>query len=181
MIVGVMMVLAALGLFVYNTWEAQNAEKLSSQVLTQMKDTIKKSENNNPYDTAMKEIEIDNYDYIGFLSVPSLDIELPVMSEWDYKRLKIAPCRYYGSINSRNLVICAHNYRRHFGRFSDLKQGDHIYFTDIDKNTYTYEVEMVDIYVPTAIKEITSGEFDLVLFTCTYGGGSRITVKCRRV
>jgi len=181
MVTGLIMVLMALGLFVYNTWEAQNGGKLSNRVLMQMKDVIKKSEDDDPYNIAMKEIEIDGYDYIGFLSMPSLDIELPVMSEWDYDRLKIAPCRYYGSINSRNLVICAHSYRQHFGQLSNLNQGDHIYFTDVEKNTYTYKVEVVDVYMPEAIEEVTSGEFDLVLFTCTYDGGSRITAKCKRL
>jgi hypothetical protein len=31
---------------------------------------------------------------------------------------------------------------------------------------------------PYAVEEMTSGEFDLPLFTCTYGGKSRVTVYC---
>ena len=34
---------------------------------------------------------------------------------------------------------------------------------------------------PTAVEEMTSGTFDLTLFTCTYGGRSRITVYCDRL
>ena len=32
----------------------------------------------------------------------------------------------------------------------------------------------------TAVEEMTAGEYDLTLFTCTYGGQSRVTVRCDR-
>ena len=41
-----------------------------------------------PLDPNMPTVEID-----GYLSVPSVGLELPVMAEWDYDRLKTAPCR----------------------------------------------------------------------------------------
>ncbi len=51
---------------------------------------------------------------IGTLEIPSLDLTLPVMSEWSYPLLKLAPCRYAGSAYQGNLVIAAHNYKTHF-------------------------------------------------------------------
>ena len=30
------------------------------------------------------------------------------------------------------------------------------------------------------VEEMTSGDWDLTLFTCTYGGQSRVTVRCLR-
>jgi sugar phosphate isomerase/epimerase len=76
--------------------------------------------------------EINGYDYIGYLSVPVLELELPVMSEWDYQRLRRAPCRQFGSTKTDDLVIAAHNYPAHFGRFSQLHSGDLLTFTDLD-------------------------------------------------
>jgi sortase A len=37
-----------------------------------------------------------------------------------------------------------------------------------------------DILDPYAVEEMTAGNYDLALFTCTYGGKSRVTVYCDR-
>ena len=66
-----------------------------------------------PYDPEMTVVEIDGYGYVGVLTIPTLELELPVMSEWDAARLKIAPCRYSGSTKTRDLVIAGHNYTTH--------------------------------------------------------------------
>ena len=41
--------------------------------------------------------EIEGNGYIGLLEIPALGLSLPVMSEWSYPNLKLAPCRYSGS------------------------------------------------------------------------------------
>ena len=129
----------------------------------------------------MTRVEIGGDDYIGYLSIPALELDLPIMADWDYPRLQIAPCRYFGSVNGRNLVLMAHNYSSHFGRISELKLGDTILFTDMDGHTTHYQVEGRDVLPPDAVEEMTSGEYDLTLFTCTYGGKSRVTVYCTRI
>lgn len=124
--------------------------------------------------------EIDGYEYIGYISVPSLQLELPVMAQWDYTRLKIAPCRYYGSVGEDDLVIAAHNYPSHFGMLSTLKKDDEVFFTDMEGITHRYEVDAVDVLAPEALEEMTGAGYDLTLFTCTYGGTNRVTVRCFR-
>jgi len=62
-----------------------------------------------------------------------------------------------------------------------LRTGDVITFTDMNGVTVRYEVVALDILQPTAVEEMTSGEFDLTLFTCTYGGKTRVTVRCDRI
>jgi sortase A len=129
----------------------------------------------------MTEVEIDGRLYIGYLFIPALGLELPVQSQWDYPGLKISPCRYVGSTKTDDLVIAAHNYDRHFGRISKLAQGDLVYFTDMDGVQTTYQVMETLILQPTAIEEMTTSGYDLTLFTCTYGGKTRVTVRCDRV
>ena len=128
----------------------------------------------------MPTTEIDGHEYIGYLSIPSLELELPIMGDWSYEKLRIAPCRYAGSLYTDNLVLMAHNYDRHFGPINDLRVGDILSFTDMDGETVEYEVIALDILQSTAIDEMTAGEYDLTLFTCTYGGVSRVTVRCDR-
>ena len=196
MVLGAALLLGALSLFVHNRREADEAELAAINLLPQLVEEMEQnqsqqqeSENLNiePVGTAldprafkMDEIEIDGYGYIGYLSIPALELELPVMGDWDYARLKIAPCRYTGTIKGENLVIMAHNYDRHFGRLSKLSEGDSVLFTDVNGVVTQYEVVGFDMLAPTAVEEMPSGAYDLTLFTCTYGGQNRVTVYCDR-
>ena len=196
MILGAALVLGALGLTVYNQQEATQAEQISAAVLPELMEKIREEQSETvtepptqqipeslrtPEDVEMSEMVIDGQRYIGFLTVPGLELELPVMSDWSYPQLRKAPCRYYGTALGGDLVLMAHNYARHFGSISQLKEGDPVYFTDADGNVHCYAVAVVDVLAPTAVEEMTAGEFDLTLFTCTYGGKSRVTVFCDRV
>ena len=53
----------------------------------------------------MPVVTVDGNDYIGYLSVPSLGLELPIMSDWDYDKLQLAPCRQLGSVYTDDLVL----------------------------------------------------------------------------
>lgn len=199
MIMGAVLILSAVSLFLYNQYEEKRAAESALQLLPQIMEAIKKNEEemkDNPVQEQplgtpleyldestleMSEEEIEGYAYIGYLSFPSLGLELPVMADWDYPRLKIAPCRFSGSVRGEDFVIMAHNYKRHFGGLSDLVEGDQVVFTDMDGVATVYEVIAKDILAPNAVGEMTAGIFDLTLFTCTYGGKTRVTVYCNRV
>lgn len=183
MILGAALFFGALGLFLYNEVQAVRAEQLSADVLHELVGQISEihTENAENQPLEMTEVTIDGYNYIGYLLVPELELELPIMADWDYRRLKIAPCRYQGTVNGENLVLMAHNYERHFGKLSELMEGSQVIFTDMDGFSTFYEVTAKDVLVPTAVNEVTDSDFDLVLFTCTYGGKSRITIYCNKM
>lgn len=122
--------------------------------------------------------ELDGVSYIGIVNFPTLDLKLPVIDVWSYKNLKIAPCRYSGSAYSGNFVVCAHNYRSHFGKLGRLRIGDEVVFTDVDGNEFHYEVAELDTVKPTAVDSVKNDDWDLTLFTCTMSGQSRMTVRC---
>ena len=191
MVIGAALILGALALLLYNRQEADSAEQASVELLPQLQEEIRQRQEAlaetvppellDPSYYEMTEVEIDGYAYIGYLSIPTLGLELPVMSQWDYDRLKTAPCRYTGSTKSDDLVLLAHNFVRHFGTLKNLVPGDEVYFTDMDDRISCYEVVTVEILPPTAVEEMTAGEYDLTLFTCTYGGQNRVTVRCDRI
>ena len=177
----------ALCFIIYNLYEEHRAREQSGQALDALQEYIPGSDQNddtsmpdymlNP-DMEMPTQTIDGIDYIGVLEIPSLNLELPVISQWSYPNLRIAPCRYSGSAYSGGLVIAAHNYDSHFGRLKTLQTDDEVIFTDIDGNTFTYKVAVMEILEPLATEEMKSEEWDLSLFTCTIGGRSRVTVRC---
>lgn len=191
------MLLLAGGLLAYNQWDNARAEKASEQVLDQLEDTLDEQETTPaPQPTTSTETaldpnremtvtKIDGWDYIGYLSIPSIGLALPVMNEWSYAGLKIAPGRYTGSLYTDDLVICGHNYTRHFNPIKRLTVGEEVEFVDMDGITWKYKVSAVEVLQPTQIEEMvgkTEGDdWDLTLFTCTAGGTARCAVRCVRV
>jgi sortase A len=125
--------------------------------------------------------QVNGYDCIGILSIPVLELELPVLTDWSYPKLRIAPCHYFGSYYEKNFVIAAHNYQSHFGRLSTLQPKDLILFTDIAGNVYYYEVVLLETLPGNATEEMITSGFDLSLYTCTPGGASRVTVRCNKI
>lgn len=179
---GMLFIVFAMGLLIYNNYENQRAQKSADEIVESIRLDIAENELENividPFDEEMKVKKINGYGYIGYLSIPTLNLDLPVMSEWDYGRLKISPCRYYGSSKTDNLVIAAHNYRFHFGYLGNLKPGDSVVFTDMDSEVLRYKVDSVELLMPTDVDKVKDSGDDLILYTCTYGGAKRITVRC---
>ena len=196
MLLGTALLCGALSLFLFNRNQELSAEESVQSILPQVIEQIRQPDPTDSTETAqvwipkdflepedlhMTEVEIDGNSYIGYLSIPNFELELPVMADWNYDKLKIAPCRYAGTLKGENLVVMAHNYARHFGRLSDLKPGDLVVFTDMDGYVVRYQVTATDVLPPNAVEEVTSGTADLTLFTCTFGGKSRVTVYCDRM
>lgn len=190
-ITGLLLIAAALFLTGFNLYDEHRAECSVDGVLQQMmlQETPVLREGEIPDyilnpDMEMPVETIDVLDYIGTLEIPSLDLVLPVLSEWNYPNLRVAPCRYVGSAYQGNLIIAAHNYPSHFGNLKHLQEGEMVRFTDVDGNRFTYKVVVRETLEPTAIDEMQSeeeGAWDLTLFTCTIGGQSRVTVRCVQV
>ena len=190
---GLLLIAAALALAAYNVIDAQRAARSAAQALEALSQTTAVSATDPEEASAddapayladpempMPTVSFDGNDYIGRVDIPSLGLSLPVISEWSYPRLKIAPCRYTGSAYLDNLIIAAHNYGSHFGNLNRLNTGDTVTFTDVDGNQFTYAVSLIEDLPGTAIEEMQAGEWDLTLFTCTLGGRSRVTVRCER-
>ena len=202
-ILGVVLILSALLLFYYNRLEddaaGQEAENLLRQVQAVLRDssvsplpseTIPdateipgETVETEPVeiDPTMTVVTINGYEYIGYLSIPSLYKELPVMADWDYARLNTAPCRHFGSTKTDDLVIAAHNYQSHFGRLREMKVGDEVIFTDMDGAAIRYQVSETGTVAPSDVDAVVNSGHDLVLYTCTPGGQTRVCVFCDRV
>lgn len=180
---GVVCLLSTVGFIIYNNWEDKNAQEVSQLILNDVQSQIeeKPSEASLINNTEMATIIVDDYDCIGILSIPVLDLKLPVLTDWSYEKLKKAPCHYYGTYYEKDFVIAAHNYDSHFGRLSELQSGDIVFFTDVNGVDYYYEVVLLETLPQDATKEMISSGFALSLYTCTPGGGNRVTVRCNAV
>ena len=126
-------------------------------------------------------MKIEGREYIGVLSIPTIDISLPVLSRLSKSGLKAAPCRYVGSAYLDSMVIAAHNYNAHFGKLKELQPGDTVLFTDMDEHVVTFQVVERETLNPMDTEGMEAGDWDLTLFTCTIDGQTRVTIRFERV
>lgn len=182
-VLGVVLLLAAGGLYAYNRYEDAHAGAEAQTVVADLQQKVENPEpeaESGPLDPELPVVEVDGNEYVGEISIPAIGIDLPVMSEWSYPKLKISPCRQFGSSRTDDLVIAAHNYESHFGKIGTLALGDEVRFTDMDGIENHYTVSAIEVHDPTDVEAVEHSGHDLVLYTCTYGGKTRIVVFCDR-
>ena len=191
---GVICIIAALVIAWRNSQDEriamQSADTLSEQVRVSIeaaKAVYAEADNTvipdyilNP-DIAMPAVDVGGKQVIGEVIIPSQDLELPVQAEWSVKDAKNAPCRYKGSAYTDDMIIAGHNYKSHFQRLANLTIGDEVRFRDMDGNEFQYTVSEIQDIPGEDISSMSAGEWDLTLFTCTYGGRSRVTIRCTRL
>lgn len=203
-VLGVAMLAGALLLWSHNRQESDEAGQQSEVVLAQVQEAISQRQaeaNSQPQsqgsttitqaeagDQEAEELEpelpvvdLEGYDCVGYIVISAVDIQLPVLSTWDYTLLKIAPCRQFGSSRTDDLVIAGHNYDTHFGALKNVKLGDAVTFIDMDGVVNDYTVQKIDQLKPTQVDEVANSGYDLVLYTCTQDGTTRVTLFCNRI
>ena len=203
-VLGAALIAASLLLTVYNMQTELKAGAHSAQILEQLTEqkAAQQPANTAPTETTlppeaeietiwqpdyvrfpemeMPAVEFEGHLYIGTLRIPSLGLELPVMSDWSYPQLKIAPCRFSGSAYQNDLIVIAHNYNSHFGQLKKLMPGEEISFTDMAGNVFCYAVAETEILKPRQMEELVGTDYPLTLLTCTIGGETRVTVRCEK-
>ena len=176
---GAVLILAALLLFLYNRGEDRRAGQEAESLLEDARSAMAADTDPEPQEELAEEI---TYDYAGVITIPDLSLELPVIDQWSYARLKVAPCRQSGAAADGDLVIAAHNYKSHFGYLDRLEPGASVIFTDMEGTVYRYAVEEIRQLEPEDVEDVSSvfsSEYPLVLYTCTPGGKARVAVFCR--
>lgn len=57
--------------------------------------------------------------------------------------------------------------------------GSEVRLTDLEGTQHAYRVTALETLAADAVLPMLSGDWDLTFFTCTFGGQSRIAVRCR--
>lgn len=212
--IGLLLMAGGLGLVIYNMWDNNRAGDASDAILKQIEEEqADMGVSNAPappsrsdkdvddrvtdkdawrYGQTMPVTLVDGFQYIGILEIPSLGIRLPVMDTWDYDRLRISPCLYSGSYYTDDMVICGHNYQRHFSPIKGVDIDADVCFITADKVIYHYTVSNRETVQPTSVEQMIRNmnnrdpedgdmeDWDLTLFTCNTGGQTRCAVRCIR-
>ncbi len=185
-VLGVLMVLSAGALLGYNRYADRKAGQASNQTAQLLLDEILQSQTQPEIQDPQAPPEIpllvlDGKEYLGLLTIPKLELTLPVQASWSYPQLKESPCLYYGGLSEGQMFIAAHNFVRHFGYLGKLSQGDTILFTDGAGTQYTYRVDDQEVIDGYDVDTMLNTDYSLSLFTCVYNGSRRFTVRCSLV
>ena len=144
-----------------------------------------------------KEYKTDSgktYTTVAVINIPKLDITYPIIYSEDTSEktteelLKISITKYWGPEANKpgNFCMVGHNYhnKRFFSNISKLNNGDKIYITDKNNKTLEYKVYNNYVIEPTDLKctsQLTNGNTDITLITCTISGKQRTVIKARAV
>ena len=122
----------------------------------------------------------------AILDYPKLGINYPVLSEESEEFLKVSLCKYWGPNPNKvgNYCIVGHNYKsgKMFGKLSGAEIGDEVNLTDLNDNTVTYVVYNRYVVDPTDVSctsQLTNGQREITLITCTNYGQDRLVIKAR--
>ena len=195
---GLLLMAAAFGLVLHNRIEADEAGQNAERVLAELSDAMReRSESDTPSEDhhpaaveadktvpVMATEVIDGNRYIGVLEIPALGISLPVGENWTEELLQLSPCRYSGSYYTDDLVICGHNYEKHFSPIKYIEPEELVYFVTVEGTRYSYYVVQRETVQPNEIDKMLGKEdvpWNLTLFTCNNGGESRCAVRCIRL
>lgn len=177
LLIGCVLLVVAAGWYGYNIIEDNNAGKQANSIL----EKLDHQQNDQDKTENQTVIIVEGDAFCGKVIIEKLGVELPVYNEWSYKKLKTAPCRYTGGIDTNNIIIAAHNYKSHFGNLKQLISGDKITFLDAYGTAHSYKVCETVVLDGTAVSDMHSGGWDFTLFTCTKGGEQRVTVRCEKI
>ena len=145
----------------------------------------------NTNEPQVREITASNgktYATEGTVSIPSIGITYPILTEETEELLKISLCKYWGPSPNEigNYCIVGHNYAsgKMFGKLSMVNVGDEVTLTDLSGRTITYSVYNKYPVEPTDVSctsQLTNGQRELTLITCTDYGKRRLVVKAREL
>lgn len=128
------------------------------------------------------------YSTVGSISIPSINVNYPILSETTDSLLKVSVCKFWGCDPNQvgNLCIAGHNYRnkKFFSKAINLVVGDTIEITDLDDQTVQYAVYdkyTVDPNDVSCTSQLTNGKKIVTLITCTNDSQQRVVIKAEAI
>lgn len=158
-----------------------------NNIVNETAETANTDESNNAVSSTYTK-DGKKYNTEAIVTIPSIGISYPVLSETSEELLEISVNKYWGPNPNEvgNYCIVGHNYRngKMFGRLSELANGDIVELEDLSGRKLKYKVYNRYVVKPTDTRctsQLTNGKKELTLITCTNYGKERLVVKCREV
>lgn len=155
-------------------------------------------EKEKPSTTVTKTVQTtnDGYQYatVATINIPKINVNYPILdgttdsTEETESLLKISPTKFWGPEPNEvgNFCIVGHNYRntKFFSKVPTLENGDIIEITDMEGKTIQYKIYdkyQVDPTDLSCTSQLTNGNKEITLITCTDDSKQRVIVKAKEV
>lgn len=184
---GVAMICCAVALFASNAWIGWRAGVRAHEVLDALPEpAVALDADGIDPAAAMPAVEVDGAPYCGTISIPALDLELPISDACSDAQLAVAPCRVAGSVYGGDLAVAGVDYDAHFGGLEMLLGGEEVVVADTMGNKFPYYVEGIQTLQPMDIEgalrasatDAADGELRLVV--CAADLRAQLVVHCVR-
>ena len=192
--------------YIYAEYDRTKSEEVSQEILAEIDNTTINQDDGIlrvalEADTQEQNVEIQEtesnkyvtqsgatYTTEAVLNIPSLGINYPVLSDTSEELLKISLNKFWGPSPNTvgNYCIVGHNYKnkKMFGKLADIKNGDIVELTDNSGKTIKYAVYNKYVVNPEDVactSQLTNGNKEVTLITCTNYGKQRLVVIAREV
>lgn len=187
---GIIMLFASAALETVNINTDRKGKERSEHIVSEIKEFITYDPADSPVSDAADNNEenvnedfviVDGEKYLGILAIPAIGVELPVSYDYSYEQMSESLCRYSGSLEDKDMIICGHNYRSFLQDLDQVDEGDSIFFTDFRGASYEYTVNEIQLIGGYELSKLLEGgeDWDMSLFTCNYSGYSRFVLRCK--
>ncbi len=174
-IIGIICIVIGLAIYVDLFIKDRKYTEENELVIEKIKEVIEDDQKEPEEKTS---IEIDGKKYVGIISIPSLDLYLPIQEEWTKEKAKNSPAIYRGSFHSYPLIIGGHNNSSQFNKLYKIKEGAEVTIIDLNGERTSFKVIQIETIHGKDVEGMTNTVFPLTLFTCTFNNQSRLTIRC---
>ena len=173
-IIGIICIIISLVIYLDLFIKDRKYTEENELVIEKIKEVIESDEDDKP-----EYVEIEGKRYTGIISIPSLDLYLPIQDEWTKEKAKNSPAIYKGSYDSYPLIIGGHNNKSQFNKLYKIKEGAEVIIIDLDGEKATFKVKLKETIHGKDVNRMVNTDYPLTLFTCTYNNQSRYTIRCK--
>lgn len=166
-----------------NQIKEQELQSVVDEVNTQIKQL-----DNSEIELDEVRVEYKGYNVVGVITIPSIDIEYPIIDKTSDEAMKVSITKFWGdNVNDiGNFSMAGHNYLdgTMFGKTSRLDLGDKIKMTDLTGKTIEYQIfnkYVIDANDVTCVNSVKGNTREITLITCTNGRSNRLIVKAREI
>lgn len=180
-------IIFVIGLILIKNMQSYENEKKNQEV-------VEVFSNSAVDDTQEQNIELNGYKVIGLIKIPAIDLEYPIL-EMDVSNpeeakdpMRLAIIKYWGGdVNGYdNLSLAGHNNYNGtmFGKTKNLKIGDIVELTDLNKQTISYKIYDIFKTDPNDVTILETKDEtirEVTLITCTNGNRERLILKAKEI
>ena len=180
-------IIFVIGLILIKNMQSYENEKKNQEV-------VEVFSNSAVDDTQEQNIELNGYKVIGLIKIPAIDLEYPIL-EMDVSNpeeakdpMRLAIIKYWGGdVNGYgNLSLAGHNNYNGtmFGKTKNLKIGDIVELTDLNKQTISYQIYDIFKTDPNDVTILETKDEsirEVTLITCTNGNRERLILKAKEI